>query len=294
MTPLERIATLVDEAVERLSDFLSHCSLEYNDINADSGVLFVGWWPWRWAPLGPAAQAPLGAARAAVSLATETAKLAIRASEPDRLARLEEAVEVWNSVLAQSDDLAGAPGRSIEEIDEKVRGAGVSVLDIVRHLPTAHGPGGEFLIPDTNALIAYPDLASWPSEKPCTVVIAARVTKELDALKVRDGTVGPKAKKVIRQLNEFDRRGNTLEGVKVAGQLKLRELATTPNWECAPRVLDPGLADDEILATALEHSLTDLRAAVRLVTRDRNMKNRARLVGLEVVDPEDLMPSVDG
>ena len=269
--------------------FLEHCAIRYEDINAGGGALFLGWNSHRWSPLTVDAQGPLGRAREATEDLELDARLSVLASEPGRLRALKDSLGLMFRVLEQSDDTSGAPGSSIAAIGEGVTKCGVDVLDVIENLPSAHRAGGRLLVPDTNALAWAPDLTKWVVENPATLVLVPRVVEELDDLKMRDGSIGEKAKKLIRQLDGFDARGNTLEGIKVAGKLSLREVALHPDPDLALDWLRLDHADDSILAAALELGRRDLRADVALVTRDRNMKNRARHAGLPVVSLTDLV-----
>jgi hypothetical protein len=49
-------------------------------------------------------------------------------------------------------------------------------------------------------------------------------------------------------------------------------------------------ADDELLASTLELRWHNLNAAVTLLTRDRNLQNRARQARVAYLDPEDVLP----
>jgi rRNA-processing protein FCF1 len=288
MQALQHIQALIEDAVEKQVAFLATCGVHYNDINRGSGMVILGWNSWRWDPLTPESQRPLGLARAATDKLTTATEHAVLASEPERIERLRDALGPFRSVLDQNDGYNGAPGDSIAQITEKVQTAGQEVRDLIENLPSAHGDGGRWLVPDTNALVWNSDLTRWRTDEPTTLVIVPTVTQELDELKMREGNVGKKATKMIRQLHEFDRRGNTLEGVTVAGDLHLREVAMYPNFDIAPKWLVSENADDQIIASALELGWSDLRSDVSVVTRDRNMKNRARLAGLTTIDADEL------
>ncbi|MBI5310676.1 MAG: hypothetical protein HZB14_06575 [Actinobacteria bacterium] len=262
----------------------------FEDINArPNGVIIVGWNSNRWTPLEQPAQAPLGVARKASDEFARLASHAVQSSEPRRLDQLEKALIPLRRVLEQDNGSRGAPGASVESIKESVENAVAQVVTIVENLPTANYHGGRFIVPDTNAFLWQPDVSLWDTGGPVTLVIVPQVIQELDRLKTRDGSVGPKATKIINQLNEFDRRGNTLEGVKVAGDLWLREIAIQPSFESVPPWLDSSSADDQIIASALELGFADLTAQVAVVTRDRNMKNRCRMAQLEVVPIDELV-----
>jgi rRNA-processing protein FCF1 len=163
-------------------------------------------------------------------------------------------------------------------------------LALIEDLPAAVEPPELIVLPDTNALIQDPAMESWVlGDKPATIVIAQEVVSELDRKKVEgNASVAAKADGLIRRLNEYGRRGDTLVGVNLAGRLRLRELALAPDMSLMPEGLDPTHSDDRILATCLWASAQHLTSRVVLVTRDRNLRNKARLYGMPAVDVADL------
>lgn len=100
--------------------------------------------------------------------------------------------------------------------------------------------------------------------------------------------VAEKAMQLIRRFKEYARRGDTFEGVVLAGKRSLRELPFSPDASQMPGELDSDHADDRILATALHLSALHLNSRVVLVTRDRNLQNKARFWRLPAVDVADL------
>lgn len=246
-------------------------------------MFFVGWGKHRWTPLAPGAQRPLADARRAVDDLDQALRAATEVAAPDRVNRVTELLGVMRRVAEQSDDTAGAGFRDLETARQELTVAVTRLGEFVDMLPSAHGSGGRLLVPDTNAVIWQPDLTAWEIGT-ATIVMLPTVIVELDELKMRDGPVGAKADKAIRQLNEMERRGDTFVGVKLAGKGRLRELPIDPPLPVRPPWLTTENADDRILAGALGIALDDLAAHVVLVTRDRNMRNKARLAGLSVED----------
>ena len=88
---------------------------------------------------------------------------------------------------------------------------------------------------------------------------------------------------MIRQLDEFARRGDTFAGVPLAGQLRVREVAVGPDMKRTLPWLRADTPDDLIVASALELVLRDLKGRVALLASDRNVRNKARLAGLSTV-----------
>jgi len=77
--------------------------------------------------------------------------------------------------------------------------------------------GEAILVPDTNALLYNPDLESWafPDSAKFTIVLLPTVLSELDSLKMnhRNEDVREKAKKLIRKIKDYRRRGSLASGV---------------------------------------------------------------------------------
>ena len=143
-------------------------------------------------------------------------------------------------------------------------------------------------MPDTNALIHKPELESWQlGPGRWTLVFLPQVVRELDQKKM-DSRIGAKAEAVIGRLKEYGRRGDTFDGVRLAGEVWVREVAIDADMSETVRWLRAGHADDELLASALELRWCDLRADLQVVTRDRNMQNKARLARMRYRDVEGL------
>lgn len=284
---MELLERHVDEVQQAFARVLEHTQLRYEDINARSGgVFYVGWSPHRWGPPKEGAQRYFGEARQAWQSLHELVAQAVRRSAPERLSRLESTDKLLRSIVEQDDSWHGTPGKTLEQIGERVDRTLQEVSQLLAELPSAHGDGGRLLVPDTNALLYKPDLESWrPPEGVWTVVLVPQVLRELDALKMRRD-VGEKATGVIRRVKEYARRGDTFGGVPIAGSLRLREVAIDPDITDTLPWLRAGHGDDELLASVLELRCEDLNAVVALATRDRNLQNKARLGRCPYLDVE--------
>lgn len=158
----------------------------------------------------------------------------------------------------------------------------------IHRLPSAYGKGERLLVVDTSALLDRPDLQNWKLDGGrWTVVFLPQVHSELDDRK-RDDRTRDAAQKVIRQVEDFDRRGDTFEGVPLAGCLAVREVAISPDMHETLPWLRADVPDDAIIAGALELWWRDLTSRVAITASDRNVRNKARLAGLGAVHPNDL------
>jgi rRNA-processing protein FCF1 len=286
---LERLRDMARAVEVAFDALLDHCAVNYDDINAgNSGVWFVGWNPYRWVPLEPSAQRHIGEATQALEQFEEMAGLAIRTSAPKRLKSFEKPRRTLQDIATQSDRTSGGvPGSTIDGAREAMRRALREQLAVVEGLPSAHGDGGQILVPDTNAFLFKPALETWnPPPGDWTVVAVPQVIRELDELKTRP-SVADRATRVIRRFKEYGRRGDTFKGVKVASRIWLREMPVDADMAAAPSWLRAGHGDDELLASILELQWVDLNATVVVATRDRNLQNKARFARVPYLDVED-------
>lgn len=242
--------------------------------------------PYFWTPLDPSHQRFVGEARKLHDRWTELGVGAVRTSAPDRIEKFEKAGKVFGQVISQSKS---APGVSIESVRGQVSKALNAQREMLDHLPAAQLPAERLLAPDTNAFIRRLDLEAWKLDgNAWTVVALPQVVRELDGLKMRPGDVGDKAEKVIKRFKEFGRRGDTFEGVTIAGQLTFREVAIDADMAFAPSWLRAEHADDQFLAAALELKWTHLTSTVAVVTGDRNLQNKARFARASYIDLDEL------
>ena len=280
---LVRRARDVQLAVEAL---LRCSAVRYQDINAGGGgAFFVGWNVWQWQPLPDDAQPLVGAARRAQDELCSFAEMVFQAGAPDRIDAVKQVSQWLLRLIEQPNGTMpnGAPRSSIDEIIERVGPDLEEFLTGASRLPTAHGTDERLLVADTSALLDRPDLQDWTLDLGAwTVVLVPQVLAELDDRK-RDPRTAEAAQKVIRQIDEFDRRGDTFAGVPLAGKLRVREVARSPDMAATLPWLRPDTPDDLIVAAALELVARDLRGRVAVLASDRNVRNKARLAGLTTV-----------
>lgn len=148
------------------------------------------------------------------------------------------------------------------------------------------------LVPDTNALIFNPQLEAWDFTDfdKFRLVITPTVLQELDQLKVtgRAETLREKAEKVIRQLKEYQRRGQLHRGVTIrSGKSELVAVALEPEMSETLAWLRETSADDRLIASTFEVMRLFRHSPVVLVTRDINVQNKANFAGLPFVEPPD-------
>ncbi|HTG65312.1 MAG TPA: PIN domain-containing protein [Flavobacterium sp.] len=145
------------------------------------------------------------------------------------------------------------------------------------------------IIPDTNALIQEPDPKSYKtltaSEK-LTIIFLPTVLSELDELKIKSSNPDfqKKVKSVITRLKGYRQQGNLMDGVIVEKTIKLKMVASEPNFERTLSWLDRENNDDRIIASALEIQRDNPSSAVCLVTSDINLQNKTEMARLSYID----------
>jgi PIN domain-containing protein len=289
---LGELFTLASELEAALNALLDHSSIRYSDINSGSSDVFVvGWNPHRWNALAGPGQYALGEARRLAEMWKEHAGKAIDVGAPERAREFEQRGASVGRVLRISDGASdGAPASTIDGVRGAVSRALSQQRELLADLPTAHGTGGRLFVPDTNSLIYQPAIEGWrlAGEDPCIVVLVPQVIRELDELKLREGSVGDAATTMINKLKEYGRRGETLTGVPLKGKTQLREVAIDADMANTLSWLKAGHEDDELLASVLELKWRDLSADVVLITRDRNLQNKARVARVCYRDVEEI------
>jgi rRNA-processing protein FCF1 len=285
-----RLATLALQAVESLKALaeVSEINVFRNDPN--SGAFFVPMDPNSWGEL-PREYVPL---LASVREHTEAwlvaARLAIGTVSPEHLDEFDEHADSLRRIYIRGSAAKGPSVGSTAQLIELVDSDVAAQRRLIDHLPGAIEASQTLIVPDTNALLQDPRIEDWVlGDSALTIVVPQQVVVELDKKKIEGNeSVAKKADSLIKRFREYGRRGDTFAGVTLAGPRQFRELPMTPDMTAMPPSLDPEHADDRILASALYLAARHLSSRVVLVTRDRNLQNKARLVGLPAVDVADL------
>ncbi len=144
-------------------------------------------------------------------------------------------------------------------------------------------------VPDTNALIQEPDPKAYKtligSDK-LTIVFLPTILSELDELKLKSSNPDfqNKVKSVITRLKGYRQQGNLIDGVTVEKTIKLKMVASEPNFDRTLSWLDRDNNDDRIIASALEIQKDYPSSAVCLVTSDINLQNKTEMARLSYID----------
>jgi rRNA maturation endonuclease Nob1 len=285
---LTMLRTMADETKTAIDSVLeASIIVERFPDQVAGGLVVMSPNPYQWGRLSAEGQKRVGEARPVLDRWLEASAGVVNACAPERYEDLAEHEPLLRSVVERSTRGQGPPTRDLRKVHVEVREAVDAQLGVIEQLPQAQGSEEALFVPDTNALIYQPAMEQWNVGGAATIVVLPQVIAELDSKK-QDPTIGSKADSLIRRFKEFDRRGDTLTGVKLAGAVRFREVAHDASFAGAPSWLSEGNADDRILVGALELAQRELTSRVILVTRDRNMQNKARRLQLAYVDAEAL------
>ncbi|MGD9998361.1 MAG: PIN domain-containing protein [Acidimicrobiia bacterium] len=282
---------LLDELAEmrtafrQLLDGSSICNVDPNR-HGVGGMVFIGFATWDWTP----DDGLIGERTRLLERLDHWASLLLllhRSAVPTTRERIEGHLGLLRDWLKRDGGDHSIPP-TIEEASAR---AEVAFDELVRLVEIGiHGMPATLVVPDTNALIRHPDVASFAAHlgtDDYLVVMPTTVVAELDELKDRGRTedVRTKAAAVVRRLKGLRDRGDIRVGVPVQGRTRLRmehrevQVRGVLDW------LDPDVPDDRILAAALDLQARSPAATVVLFTADMNLQNKAAAVGLPFADP---------
>ncbi len=280
---LDDLRADVEAALEALLDVSA-----IEDQFSDSEIPIIGPNPWKWSRLADEHLHLLTAGRDLVKRWLESGSRIIRLCAPEFLQDFEEGATALRRVTDRSRQGEGPPSSELPDVLADVRQALADQREALRHAGvSATAPRELLLVPDTSALYANPALEEWASTQPATLVLVPQVIRELDKHKTHHPAeeVRKKAVSLIKRFENIGARGDTFDGVKLAGKLSFRELPADTDREALQTGLVIENDDDLLLGSALELKWATPSAAVVLVTADRNMRNKARMMRLTVDEP---------
>ena len=115
------------------------------------------------------------------------------------------------------------------------------------------------------------------------IVLPLKVLEEIDNHKKRQDSVGANARETIRKLDNLREKGSLYKGVRLGkglGTISVKLCST----EDLPENLDLTVADNEIIAVALNQQVAYPTKKVVVVTRDINMRVKCDALGLVTED----------
>jgi predicted ribonuclease YlaK len=146
------------------------------------------------------------------------------------------------------------------------------------------------LIPDTNALIYFPDISKWtfPEMNQFTIALMPTVLEELDSLKINhnNSTVREKAEKIIRMIKGYRNRGSLTEGVNIVkNKIKLVAIPIEPNGIDTLPWIDLRNNDDRFLCSTVDFIRSHICSPVIVVSRDINLQNKCEYALIPYKEP---------
>ncbi len=111
------------------------------------------------------------------------------------------------------------------------------------------------------------------------IVVPFKVLEEVDNHKKRQDGVGANARNFIRKLDSLRDKGSLHTGVRLAKGKGILYVSSPENSQ-----LDMTIADNEIIATALEQKNKNPKRKVIVVSRDINMRVKCDALGLTTED----------
>jgi PIN domain len=290
---------LADRLVVALNDVLAVAGVaEAYRNDPSSGVVFLGP-PWQW-EFTPEDLPVRRGARSLLDQWVELARHALKVAAPEIVAEFDREEPTIRGPLDLSE-AAQTPGAG-DSLGAAawVRRALESQREMVaRALVSDSAADGElWLIPDTSSLLWNPSLDEWQGDQPATLVLVPQVLRELDHHKQhhRLEDMRRKAEKLLRQFEEYARRGETFVGVPIAGNLRFREIPVDARIGESLSWLQSGHGDDQLLASALDLRWRHPAVSITLVTEDRALRNKARLALIptdRAPKPEPSKPTIE-
>jgi hypothetical protein len=285
----ENLDAQAAEIIEALTELAPQAGplRDRRDDDRDDGIVFIRMRPFSWPRLG--AEGPQLQARLRRQFERFLASVNVVLRQlPDRdQKKIDEYTDYVHDVIERRTT-------SYSTVETAVRAARESLAAlcaIVRRLDD--GNTMPTVIPDTNALYWNPALEQWrTAAQPFNIVLTPPVLAELEAHKI-DGRYPArreKAQRLIRQIKEYRRRGRLVEGVPlVQGVSIIAAVGIEPRMADSLPWLDPLVADDRFIATALEYMRQHVCAPVSVVTADVNLQNKLEIARLPFAEPSDLV-----
>lgn len=147
------------------------------------------------------------------------------------------------------------------------------------------------LVVDANALLYNTMIDKWgfADFDKFIIVLTPTLISELDDIKTnqrKTQELRTKARTIINQINEYDRRGDILKSVNVFdNKIFIMSEPLEPNFQYTLSFLNPNIKDDRYVATALEIMRKHNASQVYLVTADFNLKQKCRMSSVPVLLP---------
>lgn len=254
----------------------------------DSGIVFVGYPTWGWAPSDRAGEAARMQLLGRVRDFRPRFELLFPHPTPEVAARHKDALDLlerWLERPHRDHSVRSSIPAAVQELHQTVavlRGARALLPD---------DPFAVRLVVDTNTLIDCPDLAVYAAQlgRRYRVHLLPVVLRELDDLKRsgRTSDLREAAAKANRRLKGLRDNGDVGTGVRVAGDISAVFEHVEPRGDGLPGWLDLSVPDDRLVAAALLLQSVHPGSAVFVATSDLNLQTKLAAVRLPFVEPPD-------
>jgi rRNA-processing protein FCF1 len=183
-------------------------------------------------------------------------------------------------------DLPDTIDKAKEVFHERIK----NFYDLIDVVSSGIKSGEYVLVPDTNALVATPDVTRYSEtigSDRFRVIVLPTVIAELETLKIKpiDPGFREKVKAAIRYLKGLRNQGDPLTGVKVGKGITVTWEPREPDLEKSLSWLKARVADDHIIASLIEVQRDNPDALVVLVTSDVGLQNKAILAHIPFAEP---------
>lgn len=290
MTPyLERLRSELAEVRDDMDGLIGRSTIRNVDPNTDdSPVVILGAADWGWAPSDADITAAQMRLSARYSSWFDRFKLLFPHPTPDVAAKIDDVDKFVRRWTARPDGWDHSVPSTIELARQRAA-TEFTTFDQLLEIAAKSGTDTLRLVPDTNALIRNPDLASYARAVPSpmfVVHLVPTVLCELDDLKDRGKTqeLRDRAQAVVRRLKGLRDKGNLAAGVKLTKTITVQTEAREVDVRGVLDWLDPAVPDDRLLAASLRLQSDHPSGSVVLVTSDLNLQNKADAVGMPYVE----------
>lgn len=284
----QRLLAELDDIYVAYSEILVASAIVNVDPNRGrrgSGMVFVGFARWGWAPSSDSLESDRMALLRRVRDWGPRYRLLFPHPTPTVSKRLDESVDLLEAWLVRASGAHGVPST----IDEAARQLDAAVTDL-RGLADLL-PVDDYAIRltvDTNTLIDNPDLAVHVSKLGAKYMVHLLpvVLREIDDLKRggRTPELREAAKRAEKRLKGLRTNGDIQSGVRVAGDVWAVFEHIEPNSARLPSWLDLTVPDDRFVASTLLLQSDHPGSAVCVATGDMNLQTKLAAVGLPFIE----------
>lgn len=251
-----------------------------------SGVVFLGYAEWGWAPSGADLEAERMALLGDLRSWDTRFRMLFTSPVPSVAQRIEDNLGVLERWLVRKGRDHSVPG-TIEDALTQVRASVEELHRLPELLPS--DPHPVRLVVDTNALIDDPDLARYTSQLgPAYLVhLLPVVLSEIDDLKRSGRTpeLRESAQRADRRLKGLRDNGDVSVGARVAGEVHAIFDFREPRREGLPTWFDLAVPDDRLVGGVLRLQSDHPASAVFVATGDLNLQNKLAAVGVPFLEP---------